>query len=78
VTDGLTPRQAEIAALIADGLTNKEIARRLGLGVGTVKIHIAGIFERWDVRGRVGIVVRVVGPNGATARRARVWACCEY
>jgi len=38
--DALTPRQQEVALLVADGLSNAAIARRLGVTVGTVKDHV--------------------------------------
>jgi DNA-binding NarL/FixJ family response regulator len=40
----LTPREREIALLVARGLTNKEVGRELGLCDGTVKQHIHNIF----------------------------------
>jgi len=48
----LTCREREIAALMADGLSNKLIARRLGIAVATAKNHIHSILEKWDVRSR--------------------------
>jgi two-component system, NarL family, nitrate/nitrite response regulator NarL len=42
--DLLTPREREIALLMARGLTNKEVGRELGLREGTVKQHIHNIF----------------------------------
>lgn len=36
----LTPRELEVARLAAQGLQNKEIARKLGIGFGTVRNHI--------------------------------------
>jgi DNA-binding NarL/FixJ family response regulator len=48
--DGLTERQMEILALLASGLTSKEIAHRLGLSPKTVDVHRARIMERLDVR----------------------------
>lgn len=44
----LTPRQYEIAQFIAAGLTNREIADRLGLTSGTVSAHISNIL--WCLR----------------------------
>ncbi len=48
----LTCREREIAALMADGLSNKIIARRLGIALATAKNHIHSILEKWDVRSR--------------------------
>ena len=53
----LTPRQQEVAALIAEGLTNEQIAGRLVLVPGTVANHVAAILERLDVRSRTEIAV---------------------
>jgi DNA-binding CsgD family transcriptional regulator len=52
---GLTPREREVAALIAAGCSNKEIARRLGLTVGTVKYHVHHILDKTGLPGRVAI-----------------------
>lgn len=40
----LTPRQAEIVALMAEGLSDKAIARRLHLSTGTVRTHVDRLF----------------------------------
>jgi DNA-binding NarL/FixJ family response regulator len=42
----LTPRETEVLALVADGLSNKEIADRLGRASGTIKIHIENILDK--------------------------------
>jgi len=49
---GLTRRQADVLDLLADGLTNAEIADRLVLSVRTVDTHVAAILERLGVRSR--------------------------
>ena len=49
---GLTRRQADVLALIADGLTNAEIADELVLSVRTVDTHVAAILDRLGVRSR--------------------------
>lgn len=42
----LSPREAQILALIGDGLSNKEVARRLGISGHTVKFHIESLFRK--------------------------------
>lgn len=48
----LTPREHEIAALIAQGCTNKAIASRLKISPRTVENHVGSIFERLSIRAR--------------------------
>jgi len=48
----LTPREREIVELLADGLPNKLIARRLHVALPTVKNHVHSILDKWDVRSR--------------------------
>ncbi|MEV5751150.1 AAA family ATPase [Actinoallomurus sp. NPDC052308] len=55
-TDDLTPHQREIARLVADGATNREIAARLVLSPRTVDHHLRNIFVRLGVRSRVELV----------------------
>jgi DNA-binding NarL/FixJ family response regulator len=55
--DGLTPREAEVLALIAGGLTNTEIAGRLVVSAATVKSHVNHIFAKTGVRDRAQAVV---------------------
>jgi DNA-binding NarL/FixJ family response regulator len=55
--DGLTPREAEVLALIAEGLTNAEIAERLVVSGATVKTHVNHIFAKAGVRDRAQAVV---------------------
>ena len=55
----LTPREIEIARSVAEGLRNREIADRLSISVGTVKIHLHNIFEKLDIDSRVGLVLYV-------------------
>lgn len=54
--DALTRREREIAALIGQGLSNKEIANDLRIGPSTVKNHVHSILEKLNVRRRSAIV----------------------
>ncbi|MBW2290814.1 MAG: response regulator transcription factor [Deltaproteobacteria bacterium] len=54
---GLTERQLEVLNLICRGLTNKEIASVLGIGLGTVKVHCSAIFEALEVTNRTEAVL---------------------
>ena len=54
--DGLTPREAEVLALIAQGLSNTEIARTLFLGETTVKTHVNRVFAKTASRDRAQAV----------------------
>jgi len=53
----LTDRQNEVMALLAEGLSTKEIARALDRGEGTVKIHLAAIYRALNARNRTEAVI---------------------
>jgi DNA-binding CsgD family transcriptional regulator len=57
--EGVTPREREIAALLAHGLTNAEIAEELVLSPYTVQDHIKSLFEKTQVSSRQELVARV-------------------
>jgi DNA-binding NarL/FixJ family response regulator len=54
--DMLTPRELEVLAAMADGASNKAIARRLGISFHTVKFHVASILEKLDADSRTEAV----------------------
>jgi DNA-binding CsgD family transcriptional regulator len=62
LAERLTPQEEICLSLLAAGLSNKEIAVRMNLGVGTVKFHLAQIYQKLGVQGR---------GRGAAVARAR-------
>ena len=55
---GLSPREHEILDLLAEGLSNKEIARRIARDPNTVKYHLKSLFAKLAVERRGRAVVR--------------------
>ena len=62
-TDGplgpLTAREREIALLVADGRTNREVAEQLVLSAKTIEAHLRNIYAKLGVRSRVELARRV-------------------
>ena len=56
----LTPRELEVLALLAEGLSNKAIARRLGISVHTAKFHVGALMDKLDAVGRTDAVAHAV------------------
>jgi DNA-binding CsgD family transcriptional regulator len=54
----LTAREAEVLALLAEGASNKTIARRLDISVHTAKFHVATLLDKLDAIGRTDAVVQ--------------------
>lgn len=59
----LSPRQEEIAALVIQGFSNREIAERLYICEQTVKDHLHDIFEKTRVRRRSELTAKILGLN---------------
>jgi two-component system, NarL family, nitrate/nitrite response regulator NarL len=54
----LTPREVDILRAVGDGLSNKEVARRLGISAHTVKFHLEAIFEKLGAGSRAEAVAK--------------------
>jgi ATP/maltotriose-dependent transcriptional regulator MalT len=83
--NSLSTRQAEVLALLCEGLANKEIARALGISACTVKLHVQGVLQKLGAANRVQAVVfayrnsyvggRAVERKGEAAERAAFSSC---
>ena len=60
----LTPREWEVLEAMARGLSNRDIAAELGIGLGTVRVHGHGIMQKLEVANRTQAVLKLVGRNG--------------
>jgi two-component system nitrate/nitrite response regulator NarL len=60
VFSDLTPRERQILCHVAEGQSNKTIARELGISDGTVKLHVKAILRKLNVRSRVEAAVIAV------------------
>ncbi|MCK0104945.1 two-component system response regulator NarL [Marinobacter sp. S0848L] len=58
--DSLTPREKDILKLIAEGLSNKMIGRKLDISDGTVKVHVKHLLKKLNLRSRVEVAVWAV------------------
>jgi len=61
----LTHREREILLWVGGGMSNKEIARRLGLSVGTVKLHVHSIFMKTGAKTRFNLIVQMAARSSA-------------
>ena len=56
----LTRRELEVLDLLAEGASNKAIARRLGISVHTAKFHVGSLLDKLDATGRTDAVAQAV------------------
>lgn len=56
----LTPRETEVLALLAEGASNKLIARRLAISVHTAKFHVGSLLDKLDATGRTDALAHAV------------------
>jgi DNA-binding NarL/FixJ family response regulator len=57
----LTKRRRQVAALVYRGLSNRAIAEKLGVTVGTIKVHLHGIYEKLDIHSRAELTTALAG-----------------
>lgn len=62
----LSPREREILVLLSEGITNKEIALRLGISSETVRTHLGHIYEKLHVQGRTEAVTKFLKSTSHT------------
>ena len=65
--DSLSPREREVYLLLCDGLSNGEIAQRLFITEGTVKVHVHHVFDKLGVRSRTALAINAVRTRRAVA-----------
>ena len=65
----LTERESEVAALIARGMTNRQIAAELVIAVGTAQRHVANIMTKLEVDSRTQVATWVVERDQARSAR---------
>ncbi len=70
-TSALTPREREIARMVGDGFTNKEIASVLEISSWTVSTHLRRIFGKLDVGTRAAMVARLARPPDGSVGSSR-------
>ena len=59
--DSITEREKEICSLLAQGLTNKQIAEALYISEGTVKNYISSIYDKTGIHDRAKLIVSIKG-----------------
>jgi two-component system nitrate/nitrite response regulator NarL len=55
--NSLTSREREIVLTLAEGLSNRDVGRRLNISEGTVKVHLHNIYIKLRVKNRTALVV---------------------
>jgi DNA-binding NarL/FixJ family response regulator len=55
----LSSREQEIASLVKEGLSNKEIAKHSNITERTVKAHLSSIYEKLHIKDRVALVIKL-------------------
>jgi len=61
IRNTLTPREVDVARMVASGLHTKAVADRLSISEGTAKLHLHHVYEKLKVDGRVGLIRYMLG-----------------
>ncbi|MFL6790649.1 MAG: LuxR C-terminal-related transcriptional regulator [Bradyrhizobium sp.] len=64
VLTALTDRERQIMRLVSEGLSNKEIGRRLNIADGTIKVHLHNIFQKLEISNRTVLAAIAISQNG--------------
>jgi DNA-binding CsgD family transcriptional regulator len=67
--NGVSPREADVLALVAEGMSNREIAQRLFLSVRTVEKHVEHLLAKTGTANRAQLVALAIRADGTTATR---------
>src|ERR1700687_5475819 len=63
VTAALTNREHQIMCLVSEGLSNKEIGRRLNISDGTIKVHLHHVFQKLEISNRTVLAALAISQN---------------
>jgi DNA-binding NarL/FixJ family response regulator len=69
--EGLTPRESQVCALIAEGRSNKQIAKRLSISLATVKDHVHKILRKIEAPNRAAVAVAYQSAKTAANQSSR-------
>src|SRR6266481_1051787 len=62
----LTDRERQIMALVSEGLSNKEIGRRLNIADGTIKVHLHHVYQKLEISNRTVLAALAISQNDGT------------
>jgi len=64
---GLTDREHQVMCLVSEGLSNKEIGRRLNISDGTIKVHLHHIYEKLEISNRTALAALAISQKSSSA-----------
>ena len=67
----LSERERQIAFLVCDGFSNKQLGVHLNITEGTIKAHLHNIYRKLDVRNRAALSALAMTTRGALSRRCK-------